>query len=58
MNKNQSDKSVSTEPSGITNQVTVYKTKLKKGMAAIFPSGDFDTNDLVEALATAMAGVK
>ena len=46
------------EPSGITNQVTVDKNKLKKGMAAIFPSGHFDTDDLADALATAMAGVK
>ena len=58
MNKTQSDKSVSTEPSGITNQVTVDKTKLKKGIAAIFPSGDFDTDDLAEALVTTMAGLK
>ena len=58
MNKNQSDKSVSSDPSGITNQVTVDTTKLRKGMAAVFPSGDFDTDDLVEALATTMTGVK
>ena len=58
LNKNQLDKSVSTEPSGITNQVTVDKIKLKKGMEAIFPSGDFDTDDLAEALATTMAGAE
>ena len=58
MNKNQADKSASMEPLGITNQATVDKTKLKKGMAAIFPSGDFDTDDLAEALATTMAGVE
>ena len=58
MNKNQSDKSGSSDPSGTTNQVTVDTTKLRKGMAAIFPSGDFDTDDLAEALATTMAGVK
>ena len=58
MNKNKSNKSASMELSGITNQVTVDKTKLKKGVAAIFPSRDFDTDNLVDALATTMAGVK
>ena len=32
--------------------------KLKKGMAAIFPSGDFNTDDLAEALAAAIAGAE
>ena len=39
-------------------KVTVNEDKLKKGMAAIFPSGDFNTDDLAEALAAAIAGVK
>ena len=39
-------------------KVTVDEDKLKKGMAAIFPSGDFNTDDLAEALAAAIAGVE
>ena len=41
-----------------TKKLTVDEDKLKKGMAAIFPSGDFNTDDLVEALAAAIACVK
>ena len=33
-----------------SNQVTVNLDELKKGMAALFPSGDFNTDDLAEAL--------
>ena len=39
-------------------KVTIDEDKLKKGMAAIFPSGDFNTDDLAEALAAAIAGVE
>ena len=39
-------------------EVSVDENKLKKGMAAIFPSGDFNTNDLAEALAAAINGVE
>ena len=39
-------------------KVTVDEDKLKKGMAAILPSGDFNTDDLAEALAAAIAGVE
>ena len=39
-------------------KVTADEDKLKKGMAAIFPSGDFNTDNLAEALAAAIAGVK
>ena len=39
-------------------KVTVDEDKLKKGMAAIFPSGNFNTDDLAEALAAAIAGVE
>ena len=39
-------------------KVTVDKDKLKKGMAAIFTSGDFNTDDLAEALAVAIARVE
>ena len=39
-------------------EVSVDENKLKKGMAAIFPSGDFNTDDLAEALAAAINGVE
>ena len=39
-------------------KVTVDEDKLKKGMAAIFPSDNFNTDDLAEALAVAIAGVE
>ena len=39
--------------SSSSNQVIVDQDKLKKGMAALFLSGDFNTNDLVAALAAA-----
>ena len=39
-------------------KVTMDEDKLKKGMAAIFPSGDFNTNDLAEALTAAIAGIE
>ena len=40
------------------NKVTVDEDKLKKGMAAIFPSGDFNIDNLAEALAAAIAGIE
>ena len=39
-------------------KVTINEDKLKKGMAAIFPSSNFNTKDLAEALAAAIAGVE
>ena len=39
-------------------KVTVDEHRLKKGMAAIFSSGDFNTDDLAEALAAAIAGIE
>ena len=39
-------------------KVIVDEDKLKMGMAAIFPSGDFNTDDLFEALAAAIAGIE
>ena len=39
-------------------KVTVDEDKLKKGMATIFPSGDFNTDNLAEALAAAIPGVE
>ena len=41
-----------------SKHVTVDTDKLKKGMAALFLSRDFDTNDLAKALAAAMVGVE
>ena len=41
-----------------SKHVTVDTDKLKKGMVALFPSSDFDTNDLAEVLAAAMVGVE
>ena len=38
-------------------KVSVDEDKLKKGMAAIFPSGDFNTDDFAKALAAAIAGL-
>ena len=39
-------------------EVSVDENKLKKGMAAIFPSSDFNTDDLAKALAPAINGVE
>ena len=39
-------------------KVTVDEDKLKKGMAVIFPSGNFNTDNLAEALAAAISGVE
>ena len=39
-------------------KLTMDEDKLKKGMVAIFPSVDFNTDDLAEALAAAIAGVE
>ena len=52
----EQDKSNNDDPT--KKKVTMDEDKLKKGMAAIFPSGDFNTNDLAEALAAANAGVE
>ena len=40
------------------SQVSVYQDKLKKGMAALFPLGDFDTDDLADALVAAMTATE
>ena len=40
--------------SGTQNRVVVDRDKLKKGMAALFPSGNVNTDDLAEALAAAL----
>ena len=39
-------------------KVTFDEDKLKKGMAAIFPSGNFNSDDLADALMAAIAGVE
>ena len=41
-----------------SNQVSVDTEKLKKGMAAILLLGDFNTDDLAKALATAMHSIE
>ena len=38
------------------NHVTVDPDKVKQGMAALFPSGDFDTDDLANALVAVLEG--
>ena len=44
--------------SSSSTQVVINKEKLKKGTAALFPSGDFDTCDLATSLASAMVGLE
>ena len=36
--------------------VTVDPDKMKQGMAVLFPSGDFDTDDLANALISVLEG--
>ena len=38
------------------NHVTVDTDNVKQGMAALFPSGDFDTDDLADALVAVLEG--
>ena len=38
------------------NHVTVDPDKVKQGMAALFPSGDFDTDNLADALVAVLEG--
>ena len=38
------------------NHVTVDPDKVKQGMAALFPSGDFDTDDLANAFVAVLEG--
>jgi hypothetical protein len=40
--------------SGKPHQVVVDREKLKKGMSALFPSGDFDVDDLASSLIAAL----
>ena len=46
------------ESTNKSDQVTVDADKLKKGMAALFPSGDFDTDDLAKAFSAAIANIE
>ena len=52
----EQDKSINDDST--KKKVTVDEDKLKKGVAAIFPSGDFNNDDLAKALAAAIAGVE
>ena len=38
------------------NHVTVDPDKVKQGMASLFPFGDFDTDDLANALVAILEG--
>ena len=52
----EQDKSINDDST--KKKVTVDEDKLKKGVTAIFPSGDFNNDDLTKALAAAIAGVE
>ena len=52
------EQDISNNDDSTKKTVTMDEDKLKKAMAAIFASGDFNTDDLAEALATAIAGVE
>ena len=56
--KKQGKEKEKNESPNKSNQVTIDPDKLKKGMAALFPSGDFDTDNLTEALSAAIANIK
>ena len=51
----QENNNVSSSSSN-NNHVTVDPDKVKQGMAALFPSGDFDTDDLADALVAVLEG--
>ena len=54
MVKQQNDKDSSSSINN--NHVTVDPDKVKQGMAALFPSGDFDADDLANALVAVLEG--
>ena len=54
MMKQQNDNAFSSSTNN--NHVTVDPDKMKQGMAALFPSGDFDTDDLANALVVILEG--
>ena len=55
MQKKEEEKAGSSPP---VSQVVIDQDKLKKGMATLFPSGDFNTDDLAASLASAMVGLE
>ena len=54
MQKKEQEKAGSSPP---VSQVVIDQDKLEKGMATLFPSGDF-TDDLAASLASAMVGLE
>ena len=54
MIKQQKDNASAT--SSNNNHLTVDPDKVKQGMAALFPSGDFNTDDLADALVAVLEG--
>ena len=50
------EKDNTSQSSSNNNHVTVDPDKVKQGMAALFPSGDFDTDDLADALVAVLEG--
>ena len=50
------EKENASSSSSNNNHVTVDPDKVKQGMAALFPSGDFDTDDLANALVAVLEG--
>ena len=54
MSKQENDNAYSS--SSNNNHVTVDPDKVKQGMAALFPSGDFHTDDLANALIAVLEG--
>ena len=50
------EKENASSSSSNNNHVIVDPDKVKQGMAALFPSGDFDTDDLANALVAVLEG--
>ena len=59
MKKKEQDKAGDfSSSSSSSNEVIIDQDKLKKGMAALFLSGNINTDDLADALAAAIAGIE
>ena len=59
MKKKEQDKAGDfSSSSSSSNEVIIDQDKLRKGMAALFLSGDINTDDLAHALAAAIAGIE
>ena len=54
--KEMKEKEHDTKPN--STQVIVDPEKLKKGMAALFLSGDFDTDDFTNVLTSALSNIE